>query len=51
MEINIERQIYDLRLVLNKMVSRDISLTDDKVVSLSVQLDKLLNIFHAVKKE
>jgi hypothetical protein len=45
-ETNIEKQIYDLRLVLNKMVSKDINLTDESVVKVSVQLDNLLNIFN-----
>ena len=51
MEANIEKEIYDLRLVLNRVVSRDISLTDDSVVKLSVQLDKLLNIFLHTKNQ
>jgi hypothetical protein len=49
MNRNIENEIYNLRLVLNRMVSKDISLTDDKVVRLSVELDNLLNIFHSTR--
>lgn len=49
MSRNIEKEIYNLRSILNRMVSKDISLTDDKVVSLSVELDNLLNIFHSTR--
>jgi hypothetical protein len=49
MEANIERDIYDLRRCLNRMVAGDISLTDEKVLRLSIKLDKLLNIFHRSK--
>jgi hypothetical protein len=48
MKHNIEKEIYNLRLVLNRMVSQEVSLTDDKIVELSVKLDKLLNIYHDI---
>lgn len=47
MNTSIERQIYNLRSALNKMVTTGISLTDEKVVKLSVALDNLLNIYHS----
>jgi hypothetical protein len=49
MNRNIEKEIYNLRSVLNRMVSKDVNLTDDNVVRLSVELDNLLNIFHSTK--
>lgn len=45
MNSNIENEINDLRSALNILVKKEISLTDEKVVKLSVKLDKLLNIF------
>jgi hypothetical protein len=50
MNTSIERQIYNLRSALNKMVITGISLTDEKVVRLSVALDNLLNIYHSQNK-
>jgi hypothetical protein len=50
MNTSIERQIYNLRSTLNKMVITGISLTDEKVVKLSVALDNLLNIYHSQNK-
>jgi hypothetical protein len=50
MNTSIEKQIYTLRAVLNKIVSTDVNLTDDKVVKLSVELDNLLNIYHLQTK-
>jgi hypothetical protein len=45
MNSNIENEINDLKSALNILVKKEISLTDEKVVKLSVKLDKLLNIF------
>lgn len=45
MESTIEKEIYNLRLVLNRMVNTDIKLTDDKLIRLSAELDKLLNTY------
>lgn len=45
----IEKEIYDLRCLLNRIVSKDINLTDKRVLKLSVKLDRLLNALHSAK--
>jgi hypothetical protein len=47
MNNNVEKEICYLKAKLNRMVSKDISLTDDNVVRLSVEIDNLLNILHS----
>lgn len=48
MNNNVEKEICYLKAKLNRMVSKDISLTDDNVVRLSVEIDNLLNILHSI---
>jgi hypothetical protein len=47
MNNNVEKEICYLKSKLNKLVSKDINLTDDNVVRLSVEIDNLLNILHS----